>query len=208
MAIGHLYTLLGEEAVERALPFLGHVDAEELRIVKQQIERGINTPLTSSCGRLFDAVAALLGFQGQAAYEGQAAVQLEMMAYDGEDSASYPFSINEGEGGRVIQLADTWGGILEDLRDGVPDATMALRFHQTVVQMIVEMCRRLAEESGLNRVALSGGCFQNRLLLTESVHHLEEAGFEALTHSQVPCNDGGVSLGQAVIANRQASLGE
>jgi hydrogenase maturation protein HypF len=207
MAIGHLYSLLGEEALEEVLPFLGHVDPEELRIVKQQIERGINAPLTSSCGRLFDAVAALLGFQGQATYEGQAAVQLEMMAYDGEEGMSYPFSISEGEGGRVIQLAGMWRGILEDLRAEVPAATMALRFHHTVVQMIVEMCRRVADESGLNRMALSGGCFQNRLLLTESVHHLEEAGFEVLTHGQVPCNDGGVSLGQAVIANAKSSLG-
>jgi hydrogenase maturation protein HypF len=205
MAIGHLYSLLGEEGLKEALPFLGQVDPEELRIVEQQIERGINAPLTSSCGRLFDAVSALLGFQGLATYEGQAAVQLEMMSYDGAKGGSYPFSIGEGEGGRVIQLADAWRGILDDLRAGVPAATMAWRFHHTVVRMVVEMCRRVAEESGLERVALSGGCFQNRLLLTESIQTLEEAGFEVLTHGQVPCNDGGVSLGQAVIANARSS---
>jgi hydrogenase maturation protein HypF len=207
MALGHLYSLLGEEGLEEALPFLGEVDSEELEIVRQQMEKGINAPLTSSCGRLFDAVAAVLGFEGQATYEGQAAVQLEMMAYDGEDDSSYPFTIVEADGAGVIQLSGMWRGILQDLRAQTPAATIALRFHNTVAQMIVDMCFRLAEESGLERVALSGGCFQNRLLLEKSARMLSEAGFEVLTHGQVPSNDGGVSLGQAVIANAKGALG-
>jgi hydrogenase maturation protein HypF len=207
MALGHLYSLLGEEGVDEALPFLGQVDPEELEIVRQQMEKGINAPLTSSCGRLFDAVAAVLGFEGQATYEGQAAIQLEMMAYDGDEGASYPFTIVEADGAAVIQLSGMWKGILEDLRAQLPAAVIASRFHNTVAQMILQMSYRLAEESGLQRVALSGGCFQNRLLLEKSARILGKAGFDVLMHGQVPCNDGGVSLGQAVIANARSALG-
>jgi hydrogenase maturation protein HypF len=157
---------------------------------------------------LFDAVSALVGFQGQATYEGQAAVQLEMMAYDGGDGASYPFSTREVEGIRVIELEGMWRGIVEDHRAQVPAPTVAMRFHNTVALMIVEMCRRVAGASGLQRVALSGGCFQNRLLLTKARRGLEDAGLEVLTHAQVPCNDGGVSLGQAVIAHHTAHSGD
>jgi hydrogenase maturation protein HypF len=208
ITVSHLYSLLGDEGLEEALPFLGHVDPQELGIIKQQIEKGINAPQTSSCGRLFDAVSALVGFQGEATYEGQAAVELEMIAYDGEDGANYPFSTSESEGITIIQVVEMWRRILEDLRAQVPAPTVALRFHNTVAQMIVEMCRRVAGESGHQRVALSGGCFQNRLLLTKARRGLEDAGFEVLSHAQVPCNDGGVSLGQAVIAHFKANSGD
>jgi hydrogenase maturation protein HypF len=208
IAVSQLYSLLGDEGLEEALPFLGPVDPEELSIVKQQIEKGINAPLTSSCGRLFDAVSALVGFRGDATYEGQAAVQLEMMAYDGEEGASYPFSISEVEEVGVIELEEMWRGILDDLRAQAPAPTVAMRFHNTVAQMIVGMCRRVAGESGLQRVALSGGCFQNRLLLAKATRGLEDAGLEVLTHTRVPCNDGGVSLGQAVVADHKAHSGD
>ncbi len=201
MAIGHLYALLGDEELNAALPFLGEVDELELSIIKQQIDKGLNTPLTSSCGRLFDAVSALLGFHGQATYEAQAAIQLEMMADHEDNGMSYPFSILHRDGAKLVQLSEVWRGILEDLRAQLPRSAIALKFHTTIAQITTEMCRQIATESGLNRVALSGGCFQNRLLLTKTVDALYEAGLEVLTHSQVPCNDGGVSLGQATIAN-------
>ncbi|HEM62429.1 MAG TPA: carbamoyltransferase HypF, partial [Chloroflexi bacterium] len=201
MAMGHLCSLLGEEGLQRGRPFLGDVDAGELEILKQQIEKGINAPLTSSCGRLFDAVSALLGFSGEASYEGEAAIELEMMAYRGEEGPTYPFTIAEGSEAEIIQLSTMWTAMLQDLHSGVAAANVALRFHNTVAGMVTEMCRRIAEETGLARVALSGGCFQNRLLLAKTTQRLEEAGLEVLSHSQVPCNDGGVSLGQAVIAS-------
>jgi hydrogenase maturation protein HypF len=201
MAIGHLYALLGDEGLNAALPFLGKVDGLELNIVKQQIDKGINAPVTSSCGRFFDAASALLGFHGQATYEAQAAIELEMIAGGEDDGKSYPFSILEREGIRVIQLSEIWGGILEDLQAQLSPAAIALKFHNTIAQITTDMCRQIAVETGLNRVALSGGCFQNRLLLIKTMDVLNEAGFEVLTHSQVPCNDGGVSLGQANIAN-------
>jgi len=201
MAIGHLYALLGDEGLSAAFPFLGELDELEVTVIKQQIDKRINTPLTSSCGRLFDAVSALLGFRGQATYEAQAAIEVEMIASGEDDGSSYPFSILERDGVRVIQLSEVWGGLLEDLRAQLRPAVIALKFHNTLAEMIAEMCWQIATETGLNRVALSGGCFQNRLLLTKAVDILHKAGFEVLTHAQVPCNDGGVSLGQATIAN-------
>jgi hydrogenase maturation protein HypF len=208
MAIGHLYSLLGDDGLKSALRCLGPVDTHELEIIRQQIDKRINSPLTSSCGRLFDAVSALLGFRGEASYEGQAAVQLEMLAYDVDDDASYPFAIVERDGAKVVHLPEMWGALIEDLRAKVPSGAVAVRFHNTIANIIVQMCGAVSEETGLRQVALSGGCFQNRLLLTKATSALREAGFDVLTHGQVPCNDGGVSLGQAVIANSRATSGD
>ncbi len=204
MAIGHLYSSLGDEGLNAALPFLGQIEKVELNVIKQQIDKGLNTPFTSSCGRLFDAVAALLGFHGRATYEAQAAIQLEMMATGIDDGISYPFSIQEQDGTRVVRLSNLWQGILKELGAKVPPAVIAQRFHNTMAQITVEMCEGIATETGLTRVALSGGCFQNRLLLVRTVEALREAGFEVLTHSLVPNNDGGVSLGQATVAHLAA----
>ena len=208
MAISHLYSLLGDDGLQSALPYLGDVDTHELEIIRQQIDKRINSPLTSSCGRLFDAVSALLGFRGEASYEGQAAVQLEMMAYDMEDGADYPFTIVERDGAQLVHLSEMWGGIIDDLRAEFPSGAIAVRFHNTMAKIIQQTCGRISEETGLQQVALSGGCFQNRLLLTKATSVLEEAGFDVLTHHQVPCNDGGVSLGQAVIANSKVTSGD
>jgi len=207
MAIGHLYAVLGDEGLQSALPYLGDIDTHEVEIIKQQIDKGFNSPLTSSCGRLFDAVSAMLGFPGEASYEGQAAVQLEMLAYDVDDDARYPFAIVEKDGAKVVHLAEMWGAVLDDLRAQVPSGAIAMRFHNTIAEMIVQMCGAVAEETGLRQVALSGGCFQNRLLLTKATSALREAGFDVLTHRQVPCNDGGVSLGQAAVAHCRVTAG-
>ncbi len=201
MAMGHLLSLLGDEGLESALPFLGEVDPQEVEVIQRQIARRINTPLTSSCGRLFDAVSAVLGFHGAASYEGQAAIQLEMMASGADDGACYPFTVAEQDEARVVDVSDTWDGILHDLHAGLAAEVIASRFHNTIAQMIVRTCAGISQDTGLRSVALSGGCFQNRLLLSKATHLLREAGFHVLTHRQVPCNDGGVSLGQAVIAH-------
>jgi hydrogenase maturation protein HypF len=168
--------------------------------VKKQVETGINSPLTSSSGRLFDAVSALIGIRGRIDYEAQAAIEMEMAAEEG-NCGSYPFSIAEQDGVQIVRLKELFGGIVDDLRHDVPQGRMSAKFHWTIADMITEMCRRLAESSGIRKAALSGGVFQNRLLLRLTVRALERAGFEVLTHSKVPTNDGGISLGQAVIAN-------
>ncbi len=200
-AIGYLYALLGEEVLRQELPCLSSVNGLELDLIRQQIDRGVNAPLTSSCGRLFDAVSALLGVRGQIDYEAQAAIELEMAACDGHEDGAYPFSVDVAGGIRVIRLRELFSAIVSDLLRGIEVPTIASRFHNTVAQMIGQVCSRIAEETGISRVALSGGVFQNRLLMNKVIAALEAAGIKTIAHSQVPCNDGGISLGQAVIAN-------
>jgi hydrogenase maturation protein HypF len=203
-AIGYLLRLLGGNFLSSKLAFLKKVDAVEIELIKRQIHAGLNSPLNSSLGRLFDAVSALLDVRGEIDYEGQAAVELEMAAYDAVDKVgndSYPYSIIEHDGTNIVQLKELLSAIVEDLYQDVSKATISARFHNTIARMICEMCQLIAKSTGINRVALSGGVFQNRLLLRKVVPLLESAGFSVLTHKQVPCNDGGISLGQAVIAN-------
>lgn len=202
MAFSYIYALLGEVALGQELPFLKEVDKYEIEIMKRQLEKGINCPLTSSCGRLFDGVSALIGIRGKVDYEAQAAVELEMAAPDGiEEAEAYPFSIVEQDGVKIVRLKDLFWAIILDLEHRLPVATISARFHNTIAQMVTKMCRLIAAETGIRKVALSGGVFQNRLLLRLTVAALEKEGFEVLTHSLVPTNDGGISLGQATIAN-------
>jgi len=150
---------------------------------------------------------------GRTTYEAQAAIELEMVASGqvgkltnqqiskSAKGEGYPFRIEAIGDHMVVRLRELFAALLADLQAGMPVAEMAWRFHQTVAQMTVEVCERIAADTGLHTVALSGGCYQNRLLLALTVPALEAAGFRVLLHRQVPCNDGGLSLGQAVIAH-------
>ncbi|MFC1966940.1 carbamoyltransferase HypF, partial [Chloroflexota bacterium] len=201
-AIGYILSLLGETTIESDLPFLKGIASAELDIIRQQIEKRINSPLTSSCGRLFDAVSALIGIRGEIEYEAQAAIELEMVAYDEPDeTAYYPFSLVEQDGLSLIKLESLFSAIIHDLQNYVSKATIAVKFHNTVARLIRGLCQVISNTTGITRVALSGGVFQNRLLLRKAVNLLESDGFKVFTHRQVPCNDGGISLGQVVIAN-------
>lgn len=203
IAVGYLLKLLGEDSFSSELAFLKQIDAVEIEFIKRQIQAGLNSPLTSSMGRLFDAVSALIGIRDEIDYEGQAAVELEMIAYDdkGKAGKGYPYSIIEHDGVSIIHLKELLSAVVKDLYQGISKATISAKFHNTVAQTVCEMCQLIAERTGINQVALSGGVFQNRLLLRKVVSSLESANFSVLTHKQVPCNDGGISLGQAVIAN-------
>jgi hydrogenase maturation protein HypF len=169
-------------------------------------QRGINAPLTSSAGRLFDAVAALLGVRDAINYEGQAAIELEQLA-DPAERGAYRASIDPGAAGPGggadplrVRGADLVRAAAEDLLAGAAPPVIAARFHRGVAAAIAEVCAALRERSGLGTVALSGGVFQNLLLLGQVTGGLEESGFRVLTHARVPPNDGGISLGQAVVA--------
>jgi hydrogenase maturation protein HypF len=210
LALGYVYALthkLPDLPPSSAEPDRSISD-EERRIVRQQVDRHLNTPLTSAAGRLFDAVAALIGVRQRVTYEAQAAIELEMLAtqwqaersVDGAPPA-YPFDLREGQDGAVIGLRKLLGAIQADLAAGLSQAEIGWRFHHTIAEMIVTVCQRIAAETGLGTVALSGGCFQNRLLLELVLPRLERAGFRVLLHRQVPCNDGGISLGQAALAH-------
>ena len=185
------------------LPFLAAMDARDVRLLQQMIARGINCPLTSSCGRLFDAVAALIGLRQKVSYEGQAALELEQVISAGEE-AVYPFALQQGEESLVLDPAPLIRALVLDLEGRVPIGILSARFHNTLAVMVRAVCRRLRTASGLTLAALSGGVFQNRYLTEKTLALLEEDGFTVVTHSLVPPNDGGLALGQAVIAGRQA----
>jgi hydrogenase maturation protein HypF len=201
LALSYLYTLLGDDFDLTGLPLAG-LETAETEIIRQQLKRKINSPLASSAGRLFDAVAALAGVRGEIDYEAQAAIELEMLAPDKIDKAgAYPFSIEVEGGMRVVKLRELLLGVVGDVRDKVPVPEISLKFHNTVAEIVAGMCKLIARESSIKKVALSGGVFQNRLLSRLAVAALKREGFDVLTHRLVPANDGGISLGQAVVAN-------
>jgi len=202
IAIGYLLSLLGETSLKQNLPFLKQVDSVEIDIIRKQMEKEINSPLTSSCGRLFDAVSALIGVRSTIEYEAQAAIELEMLAYDKvNETAYYPVSIIEQDDLSLVKLQDLFSAIIYDLQSDTTRATIAIKFHNTIAQMIRKLCQVISDKTGITQVVLSGGVFQNRLLLRKAASLLEAGGVTVFTHQQVPCNDGGISLGQAVIAN-------
>jgi hydrogenase maturation protein HypF len=166
--------------------------------------RGVNAPLTSSAGRLFDAAAALLGVRDTINYEGQAAIELEQLADPGE-AGTYRAGIDDtgfdDTAPFAVRGGDLIAAVAADLGAGVAREMIAARFHHAVVALIADGCERLRDRHGLGTVALSGGVFQNLLLLNGTTAALEARGFRVLLHSRVPCNDGGISLGQAVVAS-------
>ncbi len=203
MALSYLYALLGEGFSLEGLP-LSKLNMNEIDIIKRQMKQGINSPLTSSAGRLFDGISALAGVRGEVEYEAQAAIELEMIAFDeleGVGGKPYPFSIVEEQGVKVVKLGELISAVVQDIRDQIPVSAVSIKFHRTMAQIIVDMCNIISRERGINKVGLSGGVFQNRLLLKLAVAALHKEGLTVLTHRLVPCNDGGISLGQAVVAD-------
>ena len=203
IAAGYLHALAGAATIPQGLG----PDAE-LSLLVQQIDRGINAPLTSSMGRLFDAVSALLGVCREASYEAQAAIELEQCAeapVDGSHHTPYEFKIDSSDGTYQVRIQGLLMQLLEDQRRGTPISEMAWRFHQTVAEMILQVCLEISCTTDIATVALSGGCFQSRLLTEIAVPMLRAAGFRVLLHRQIPCNDGGLSLGQAILSQFQIS---
>ena len=180
------------------LPIFHTVAKEREDIVEAMIRHRRNTVETSSCGRLFDAVAAIVGLRANVSFEGQAAIQLETIAEAGI-TAPYPFEIEMSEPWQ-IDMRPAIRAIVNEVRRGVRAAVVSARFHDTMAAAITEVCLLLRRSDGLNRVCLSGGTFQNVFLLSRSVTALRRHGFEVFLHSKVPTNDGGLSLGQAVVA--------
>jgi len=206
MALSYVYTLLGKERLRKHLPLFkppgqsNPSSEEKIRILLQQIDRRVNSSLTSSCGRLFDGVSALVGLCPSVSFERQAAMELEMIA-DPNEMGSYEFLIQEEKGRNIVRLQPLIEGILQDLEKGADRSRISGKFHHTLVKLSLAVCQKIRDQGGPGIVALSGGVFQNRLLSERMRTVLEEAGFRVLVPRQVPCNDGGLSLGQAVIAN-------
>jgi hydrogenase maturation protein HypF len=196
MAMSYLHRALGDEVLDLDLDFVRRRDRRVWARLRKIIEQGMNSPETSSMGRLFDAVASLTGMRDVAHYEGQAAIELEMMA-DESQGGSYEFDYS----GEIIEPGPVIRDIVADLIRRIPATVIAAKFHNAVASLIFQVARRIRAERKLHRVALSGGVFQNRLLLKRTTRLLESTGFEVLTHSRVPPNDGGIALGQAVVGD-------
>lgn len=195
MALAYLWHAYGPDLA--TLDFLQSLDPVRAGLIIRMIERGLNSPPTSSMGRLFDAAAALVGLHSDVAYEGQAAIALEHIAEPAE--RGYPFSIVLEVPFR-LDMRPAIRALVEDVRSGVGVGVIAGRFHATVATSLAAACRLARERTGLEVVALSGGVFQNRLLLERLLPRLAADGFETLINRRVPPNDGGLALGQAAVA--------
>ena len=201
IALGYAHTL-GVD-VSR-LPFLAAIEPQAVSIVRAQVEKRLNAPLTSSLGRLFDAVAALTGVRADVTYEAQAAIELEVLSRPyAAQAKAFPWTLQEQNGSLVIGLGDLLTQICAAIASGTSAGEVGARFHRTVVDFSLEICRLLRERHSLTTVALSGGVWQNQLLLHLTRAALQAEGFSVLCHRQTPPNDGGLALGQAAVANHQ-----
>jgi len=202
MTYSYLYSIYNENARELPLDFIRRNASRRFDLLEKMIKQQINTPLTSSCGRLFDAVSSLIGVRDKISYEGQAAVEMEALCREGIEEG-YNFRIEREGQLFLIAPEDIFREIITDLKKGVNPATIATKFHNTVANFTIELCVKIREETHLNQVALSGGVFQNRYLSERIIHQLTEKDFKVYFQRKVPPNDGGISLGQAVIAGSQ-----
>jgi hydrogenase maturation protein HypF len=195
MALAHL--------VDASVPddlLAGYVPAVALRTARTMIERQFNTPLTSSAGRLFDAVAALAGAVYRVTFEGQAAMELEWLAAEAAPDNTYPFDLVQTGPTLVVDTRPIIRAVAQDVRQGTDAKRIARRFHSTMGELIVGVCDRLRQATGIEVVVLSGGVFMNALLAHEARGALQRAGFRVYCHRLVPANDGGLSLGQLAVA--------
>ncbi|MDP8217177.1 MAG: carbamoyltransferase HypF [Candidatus Theseobacter exili] len=175
---------------------ISYLDRE---VLLEMIEKGIRSPLTSSAGRLFDAVSAILGFSGRISYEGQAAICLQNIAKAGVNE-NYSYSYDDKGAAAVVSFASMFKEIFEDIFSGIEKSCIAAKFHNTIAAAITDVCVNIRNTEEINKVVLSGGVFQNDLLLKLTVNCLNSKGFTVYSHSIVPPNDGGIALGQAVVA--------
>ena len=201
MALSFLHAAMGDDAFSLDHPLNRHLPAAEKEIFSAMLEKGLNSPLTSSCGRLFEALAALLNVRHNVSYDGQAAIELEALAETTEDEGSYRYFILSAAGTPLqLDFSALFPAVLHDLEAGVSAAALARRFHTTVARASVEVCNRIAGDTGLERVVLSGGVFQNRLLSELVYTGLIKQGLQVFTHRLSPPNDGCIALGQAAVA--------
>ena len=202
-ALGLLYEIFEETVCDRTewAPVRAF-SLQERKVLSRMLGQHINSPMTSSMGRLFDAVASLLDIRQTITYEGQAAMELEPDVLESELLCSsepcYPFDIQQQEAVAILNWEPMLKALLEDLKQNMPCSTASVKFHNTVVEMIVAV----AHQAGEQQIALTGGCFQNRYLTERAVHRLRTEGFKPYWHHQIPPNDGGIAVGQIVGAMR------
>ena len=193
-ALGLLHEIFRDELWPQS-ELLRHFQSNELSLLRQMLEKEVNAPFTSSVGRLFDAVAALVGLRQRASFEGQAAMELEFRADQSFSGESFPFAL-VGHSPLVVDWEPAIRALLSDIGEGASSDAISAKFHNMLSEVIVAMAQKI----GLGNVVLSGGCFQNRYLTERVVARLRDAGFRPIWHQRVPPNDGGIALGQAVAA--------
>jgi hydrogenase maturation protein HypF len=194
VALAMLYEILGEAAFAMDLPTVQAFSPGELGVIRTMLQKGLNSPVTSSVGRLFDAVASLTGLRQTSKFEGQAAMELEF-AITGDTDESYPYVIQNSCN---RPLVCDWGPMVKAILSERSEAIgrIAQKFHNTVARVVTDIAERVGEA----KLVLSGGCFQNRYLTENCIQRLRAAGFEVYWHQRVPPNDGGISLGQVMAA--------
>lgn len=199
MAYSYLYSIYGPRAKTLDIDFNRRMDYDKLSIIEKMIDKNINSPLTSSCGRLFDAASSLIGIRDEISYEGQAAMELESLCASGIKERYNFFVCKEGDE-FIIDPQKIFIDIIKDLKEGIDKKVMAAKFHNTVAEFTLNLCGKIKKSTGINKIALSGGVFQNKYLTEKVVSLLEDKGFKVYIQRKVPPNDGGISLGQAVVA--------
>lgn len=205
MAAVYLHRTFGDDFLKLNLPFVHKLDVSVWATLNRMAATGMNSPQTSSMGRLFDAVSSMLGLRETVNYEGQAAIELEAIAARSDGVQGYEFEIDARAG--IIKAEAVIRHAVEDLLEGLPPPEISARFHLAVAHLIATLARQTRAERRLNRVVLSGGVFQNTFLLENVCRLLQAESFEVYTHSRVPTNDGGISFGQAAIANAHLTAG-
>jgi len=202
MAVSYLYACYGEDFLNLNLEFVRRIDLSRWNLIKQMLDQKVNLFLTSSAGRLFDSVSVLLNFREKTNYEGQPAIELEFWAEE-NIKGKYDYEITRENDSYLIHPELIIKGVVNDLIKKEKKSKISARFHNTMAQIINEVCSKLRKEYDLNSVCLSGGVFQNMFLLNRTYAVLSRNKFRVYTHHLVPPNDGGISLGQAVIANQR-----
>ena len=200
MAVSYLYRHFGRGFLDLQISFVHQLDRGKVNLLLGAMNRKVNSPLTSSCGRLFDAVAALAGIRQKVNYEAQAAIELEMAMDPGAAPTGYKLEIKQEDGQLVLSTRLLFAELLADLQKSTPAAIISARFHRGLVDALGRAAEVLGRRTQLTRVCLSGGSLHNRFLLEQLQAALRGQGFEVFTHAEVPAGDGGLSLGQAVVA--------
>jgi hydrogenase maturation protein HypF len=199
-AIGILYEIFKEDIFSyKDLPTLRSCSENELNIFHTMLKQGVNSPITSSAGRLFDAVASLAGVRQFVTHEGQAAMELEFLTEQDSTDGQYLYSITEAEIPMIIDWTQMFTEIIREVKNNAAPASISRKFHNTLASIIKDVAARI----GKRKVVLSGGCFQNKYLTERTISELENAGFQPYWHQRVPPNDGGIALGQVAAVWRE-----
>lgn len=208
MALSYLRLAFGDDLDELKLSFLQRISRSEIDLCTQAMDRRINAPLTSSCGRLFDGVAAILGLRSEVSFEAQAAMELEAISAQPDRNEVYAKALAEGQNSGAVPIAPLIRAIVKDWQDSVSTDKIGARFHATLAELLITRALELRTSLGINSVALSGGVYQNLIFFEYMVKRLREEKFTVYTHERVPTNDGGLALGQIAVADAMIKAGE